>query len=232
MAETSKPQDTKQSASTPVAAMAARDNARAVESAARQGTEAVQQGGRAASDALRQGADATADAARRNGEAGAEAWRRAGASASETTRRSAQAVADGQRRIVEDAAHRFEEMSRRITSAAHGTTENMRRFMALPNAAEGGLRDFQEGMTGLFEGMVQTNLRVAQEFFRLSDPAPVVEMQQRFVREYTDALVQNSATLVRAVRRTADETLRPLEEQLGQRGQANGGEAPHRPSAM
>ena len=43
-----------------------------------------------------------------------------------------------------------------------------------------------------------------------------MELQQRFAREYTDALVQNGATLVRAVRRTADETLRPLEEQIEQ----------------
>src|SRR5215211_7481934 len=89
--------------------------------------------------------------------------------------------------------------------------------MALPNAAEGGLRDLQQGMTGLFEGVVQTKLRVAQELFRLANPAPIVELQQRFVREYTDTLLQNSATLVRAVRRTADEALRPLEQQIRQR---------------
>jgi hypothetical protein len=85
--------------------------------------------------------------------------------------------------------------------------------MALPNAAQGGLRDLQQGVTGLVEGVVQTNLRAAQELFRLANPAPFVELQQRFAREYTDALLRNSATLVRAVRRTADETLRPLEEQ-------------------
>jgi hypothetical protein len=43
-----------------------------------------------------------------------------------------------------------------------------------------------------------------------------VELQQRFAREYTDTLLRNSATLVRAVCRTADETLRPLEEQIRQ----------------
>jgi hypothetical protein len=32
----------------------------------------------------------------------------------------------------------------------------------------------------------------------------------------TDTLLRNSAILARAVRRTADETLRPLEEQLAQ----------------
>src|SRR3712207_1829222 len=90
----------------------------------------------------------------------------------------------------------------------------MRQLMALPNAAEGGLRDLQQGMTNLVEGVVQTNLRAAQELFRLANPAPVVELQQRFAREYTDTLLQNSATLVRAVRRTADEALRPLEQQI------------------
>ena len=95
--------------------------------------------------------------------------------------------------------------------------------MSLPNAAEGGLRDLQQGVTGLVEGVVQTNLRAAQELFRLANPAPVVELQQRFAREYTDTLLQNSATLVRAVRRTADEALRPLEEQIRQREQGGQG---------
>jgi hypothetical protein len=91
--------------------------------------------------------------------------------------------------------------------------------MALPNAAEGGLRDLQQGMAGLVEGVMQTNLRAAQELFRLANPAPIVELQQRFVREYTETLLRNTATMVRATRRTADETLRPLEEQIRQADQ-------------
>src|SRR5215210_5315385 len=203
MSETNKQQDAKATA------------------AVRRTAEAAEQVGRATGEALRQGADSAADIARRNSEAGAEALRRAGEATSETARRGGQAVAESQRRIVQDAADRFEEVSRKIAEATQGTTENVRRLFALPTAAEGGLRDIQQGVVGLFEGVVQTNLRVAQELFRLSNPAPIVELQQRFVREYTDALVQNSATLVRAFRRTADETLRPLEEQLAQRGGAN-----------
>jgi hypothetical protein len=178
--------------------------------------EAAEQAGRATGEALRQGAEASADIARRNSEAGAEALRRAGEAASETARRGGQAVAESQRQIVQDAAERLEEVSGKIAQAAQGTTENVRRLFALPNAAEGGLRDIQQGMVGLVEGVVQTNLRVAQELFRLSNPAPIVELQQRFAREYTDTLLRNSAILARAVRRTADETLRPLEEQLAQ----------------
>ena len=189
------------------------------DAAVRRGAEATQQGGRAAADALRQNAEVGADVARRGSEAGADAARRASEAASETARRSAQAVAEAQRQIAQDASQRFEEVSRKVAEAAQGTTENMRRLMALPNAAEGGLRDLQQGVTGLVEGVVQTNLRAAQELFRLANPAPFVELQQRFAREYTDTLLQNSATLARAMRRTADEALRPLEEQIRQREQ-------------
>lgn len=213
MAETSKAQDVKQSV-----VQATKDSARAT-------ADATQQGGHAAGEALRHNADTGADVARRGAEYGAENLRRAGEFAGETTRRGTQAVVESQRQIVQDAADRFEEVSRKIAQATQGTTENVRRLLALPNAAEGGLRDFQQGWTGLFEGMVQTNLRAAQELFRLANPAPIVELQQRFVREYTDTLVQNSAALVRAMRRTADETLRPLEEQIRQSGQDNRADA-------
>ena len=111
-----------------------------------------------------------------------------------------------------------------LTMPTKGTTENVRQLMALPNAAEGGLRDMQQGVTSLVEGVVQTNLRAAQELFRLANPAPFVELQQRFAREYTDTLLQNSATLVRAVRRTADETLRPLEQQIERQQREQGGQ--------
>ena len=207
MSDINKPQDTKQ------AQAAAADNA------VRRGTEAVQQGGHAVAEAVRQNAQVGADTARRAGEA-----------ANDTARRSAQAVAESQRQIAQDAAERFEEVSRKVADAARGTTENLRQLMALPNAAEGGLRDVRQSMTGLFEGVVQTNLRAAQELFRLANPAPFVELQQRFVREYTDTMLRNGATMVRAVRRTADETLRPLEEQIERqrRDQANQNQGPSR----
>ncbi len=209
MSDINKPQDVKPSIAQ--AGNAAKESLRAnADAAVRKTAEAVQQGGRSTSDALRQGAEVTADVTRSGGEAGAEAVRRTADAASETLRRNTQAVADSQRQIVQDAAQKFEEVSRKMAEAAQGTTENVRKLMALPNAAEGGLRDMQQSMTGLVEGVVQTNLRVAQEMFRMSNPAAIVELQQRFMREYMDALLQGSATLARAVRRTADETLRPL----------------------
>lgn len=146
--------------------------------------------------------------------------RRAGETASDTLRRSTQAVAEGQRQIAEDAAKRFQETSRKISEVARGTSEEMKSLFTLPNVAEGGLRDMQQSVAGLVEGVVQTNLRATQELLRLSDPATIIELQQRFMRDYVDALMQGTATLVHAIRRTADETLRPLEEQVEQRKQA------------
>ncbi|WP_201445474.1 phasin family protein [Belnapia sp. F-4-1] len=190
------------------------------DAAIRRVADAVQQGGHATGEALRQNAEVGADVARHGTDAGAESARRGAELANDTARRSTQAMADAQRQIAQDAAQRFEEVSRKVAEAARGTTENVRQLMALPNAAEGGLRDLQQGMAGLVEGVVQTNLRAAQELFRLANPAPIMELQQRFMREYTDTLLRNSATLVRATRRTADETLRPLEEKIRQADQA------------
>src|SRR5215207_6400003 len=125
------------------------DNQRAnADAAIRKSADAMQQGGHATADALRQNAEAGADVARRGTQAGVES----------------------QRQIGQDAAQRFEEVSRKVAEAARGTTENVRQLMALPNAAEGGLRDFREGVTGLVEGLVRTNVRAAQEMFRLANP--------------------------------------------------------------
>ena len=187
------------------------------DAAARRGTEAAHQGGRAAAEATRRGADATADLTHRGVQAGVEAVRRGAVGATVAARRGARAVAESQRQIAQDAAQTFERVSREVAEAARGTSEDVGRLFVLPQAAEGGLRDAQQAMAGLVEGVVQTNLRATQELLRLSDPAAVIELQQRFAREYMDTLMAGTATLMRAVRRTADETLRPLEEQVQQR---------------
>jgi Phasin protein len=151
---------------------------------------------------------------------GAEAMHRASNAAGESMRRGAQAVAEGQRELSQDAAEQFADMSQKVAQAVQGTTEHMRELMVLPNAARGGLQDLQQGVTGLFEEIVRTNVRATQELFRLYNPGAAIELQQRFAREYLDALMEGSATLIRAARRTADETLRPLEQQVEQRRQA------------
>jgi len=200
-----------------------RSNTQPVAEAARQSAQAIEQGGRAGNEALRRGADLGAEAARRGAGAGSDAVRRLSEATTETMRRNAQAVAEGQRQIVEDATQQYQEVSRKVAQAVRGTTEDLRTLMVLPNAARGGLEDVQQSVTGLVQGVMQTNLRATQELVRLANPSPLVELQQRFVREYLDAVLEGSATLVRAVRRTAEETLGPIEEQIRERRQAGPG---------
>ncbi len=197
----------------------------AAEAAARNGAQAAQQGSHDTSDPPRRAAEAVQQDGR---SAGAAPRRSAEATADETTRHGAQAPVESRFRITQGTTARVEEVSSEAAEAAPGAAEKAHRLTAPANADGRGPRDPQQGVTGLFEGVAQTNLRVAQELFRLADPAPLVELQQRFAREYTDALLQNSAVLVRAVRRTADETLRPIEEQIGrqQREQANQNQGP------
>ena len=200
--------------------------------AGRQGAEAVrvsaqaaQQGSQAGAEALRRTADVTAEATRRGGEASAQTAQRVGAAVGETVQRNAEAFADSQRQFLQQTAERFQEVSHKMAEAAQGNTENLRALMAIPQSAQGGLQDLQQSMVGLVEGVVRTNLRATQELFQLANPSAFVELQQRFAREYLDALMQGTATLVRATRRTADETLRPLEQQIEQRRQqANQGQ--------
>jgi hypothetical protein len=55
-------------------------------------------------------------------------------------------------------------------------------------------------ITALIEGVVQTNLRATQELLRLENPEALVELQQRFVRDYMAALMQGAMTFVNAIK--------------------------------
>jgi hypothetical protein len=188
--------------------------------AVRQGAQAAQKSAQAARDAVRRVGDVTAEATQRAGEAGASAIRRGGDAASETVRRNAETFAESQREFLQNTTQQFEAVSRKLAEVAQSNTENLRTLMTLPNTARGGLQDLQQGVAGLVEGVVRTNLRATQELFQLANPAAFVELQQRFVREYLNTLMQGTVEVVRATRRTADETLRPLEQQIEKRRQA------------
>jgi hypothetical protein len=167
----------------------------------------------------RRATDTSVNLGRQGAHAGAEAVRHAGEGANEAVRRSVQATIESQNQIMLDYVQIFEEAGRKVAEMARGTSEDMRRFFVLPQVTEGGLRDVQQSVTGLVEGVLQTNLHTAQALFRLANPTAVVELQQRFIRNYMDVLMQGTATLVRAVHRTTGAALHPLEEQVQQRQQ-------------
>ena len=155
----------------------------------RSGTDTAPSNGLDVAKAVRQGAatlrqgGTTAGVARQNTQAGVDAMLRIGETAQEAVRQGTEAMTEGQRQIAAATAHTFQDASRTVVQAAQGTFQEMRWLATLPRAAEGGLRDMQQGMTGLFAGIVQANLRATQELFRLTSPMAAVELQQRFVRE-------------------------------------------------
>lgn len=187
-----------------------------VAEAMRQGAAALQQGG------------TTAGTARQNTRAGMAAMLGIGETVKETVRQGTEAMTEGQRQIAAATAHTFQDASRTVALAAQGTFQEMRWLATLPRAAEGGLRDMQQGMAGLFVGIVQANLRATQELFRLASPTAAVELHQQFVRECMDTAMRGTATLLQAVRRTADEVLDPLEVRIEQR---QGARQDHRTAA-
>ena len=178
---------------------------------ARQSAEAVMQRNRVAGEALRQQAYATAEVTRQSTQASLEAIRRAGETANEAVRPTMQVMVEGQRQIVREATETFQEVNRKMAQAVQGTSEEVRRLAMLPQATEGGLYDLQQSIASLVGAAMHANLRAVQKLFRLANPGPIIELQQRCAREYLDAVMQGTATVARAVRRTADEILHPLE---------------------
>lgn len=88
-------------------------------------------------------------------------------------------------------------------SAASGSEER-RTFTKLPTAGDKSLETAQQSMAALIEAVVQTNLRAAQEMLAVTTPGRLVELQERFIRDYMEALVNGTLTLVQAIQETAE----------------------------
>jgi CBS domain-containing protein len=131
--------------------------------------------------------------------------------AGETAQRGMRATSEGAREFIESTAGHVGELSQRMARAAEQTTEDLRTLMTLPGFG-GGMQEMQHAMTGMLNRIVQANLRASQEVFRVANPGALVELQQRFARQYLNGLIEGSAELLRASRHLADTALRPIEE--------------------
>jgi hypothetical protein len=81
-------------------------------------------------------------------------------------------------------------------------------LVLLPAVSErSGMQALQQNLAGLINGVLQTNLYAAQEIFRAATPEAVLELQQRFVRDYIAALINGTMTLVRTIQETAEQAL-------------------------
>jgi hypothetical protein len=100
-----------------------------------------------------------------------------------------------ERQFMTKAAGQSEEANRGWARDAAEKTQTMLASMA---NAQGGFQDLQTCMSGLVEGVVRTNLRLAQEMFLVRSPHAFVELQRRFLHEYFDAFQEGTAALIRA----------------------------------
>ncbi len=119
--------------------------------------------------------------------------------------------------MIEDAAGQVEQAARRMAEAVQDTASEIGRLAALPGAAADGFQDVQSATARLVGMMVRTNMRAAQDLFRLADPGAVVAAQRRWLREYLDTMLEGGAVMLRAAGRTVDGTLRPLERRCEER---------------
>jgi len=133
--------------------------------------------------------------------------------AGEAAQRGMQAARKGTRDFIEITAGHVGEMSQRVAKAAEQTTEDLRTLMTIPGFG-GGMQDMQHAMTGILNRVMQVNMRASQEVFRVANPGAIIELQQRFVHQYLNGLIEGSAEILRASRQLAEEGLRPIEERM------------------
>jgi hypothetical protein len=107
-------------------------------------------------------------------------------------------TAEEQREVMNKAAEQFGNAGRGF---AQGSAEKLHTLMTFAGMAQGGAQDLQGCLHGLVEGVMRTNLRLAQEIFLVESPRAFVELQQRFVRDYFDAFQQGVSALIRATER-------------------------------
>jgi len=205
-------------------AQAAANQTAAAENAALTGAQSTAQQG---AKATQQASSEVGETLRRTGAAGAAATRLTTQVGAETTRRSVETLAEGQRTLIEDMAEQFERIGQQVARSVQESTSGLRTFVIPPQGADENLRDLQEGVAGLVNGVVQSNVRMTQQLLQLANPSAVFDLQRRFVRDYMDALLQGSSAIIRAARKTADQTLQPIQERIEQRQGGQHGNGHH-----
>ena len=101
------------------------------------------------------------------------------------------------------------ETERDLAGLLEEAAAGMRHLMAAaPGLGTGGARaqDAQQAMARMFEGVMATNTRFADELLNRAGPSPAGELQRRFVHEYFDALAQGGALLLRAAGEAAEQS--------------------------
>ena len=106
-----------------------------------------------------------------------------------------------------------------MAKALQHTSDDMQALMPARFQMDGtweSVQEWQQGISSIVRAMIESNVKAAQEIFRVADPTPAIRLQRRLARTYVETVLQGSATLVRTPQLAAERTLRPLEEQIEQ----------------
>ncbi|TDG32607.1 hypothetical protein [Paracraurococcus ruber] len=173
--------------------------------AARGTTEALRQAPQVAAEQVRNGQAAVTEAVRATVEAAqqpaVQAAEAVGQANAEMVRRAAETAAKGPDALAQDA-------QRNAASLWAGGFDLWR---GLPGAAPmpGGMGEMPQAFAGLFGDLLRNNLRVAQEMLRLTNPVALIELQQRMMRGYVDAVLHSQSMLLGTAQRAAETAQRP-----------------------
>jgi hypothetical protein len=86
--------------------------------------------------------------------------------------------------------------------------EYMHALMTFASNAHGGIQELQSCLTSLMDGVIRTNLRIAQEIFLVESPRAMVELQQRFLRDYFSAYERGISALIRVANEASEHSRR------------------------
>ena len=193
-------------------------------------TKAPQEQGRTAmqeATRMSEAGRAGSETVQRTGAATAETLRHLGDAAGETARRGTRRMAGAQDELAQYAARYFEQSVSRTARVAQDLARDWGTLMQLPKLGSGSFPDLSASLGNTVERVIQTNLHTMQELFRSAGPMAMAELQQRFIRDYLDALLQGSTAIIRTVRQSTEQTLEPLEQRMTQRQQGQSENGAH-----
>ena len=124
--------------------------------------------GHAGSDAGRQAATTAAEKARQLAD-----------TAGETACRGSQQLADVQQKFAQEAGRDFAQSVSRMTQVLQETAEDWRALMQSPGASGGRLQEVSVTLSKAVERVMEINLRTAEQLFRMSSTAAILELQQQ-----------------------------------------------------
>jgi CBS domain-containing protein len=197
----------------------AQEQNRATKAAVQAASETAQRGAAAFEQAGRN----SSEAMRRTGNTSATTISHLGSATADTVQQTSQEFANTQREFVQGLAEQFESSISQLAQSMQQTAQEWRTVAQLPNFSGAGFQDLQRSVSGAVESVMRTNLNAVRAIFRLANPAAFAEVQQRFIRDYLGALIEGSAVVTQAVRRSADESLRPMEQHLQNRQREGNG---------